>query len=88
MRLLRRPCSSPVCLQTRSRRSSGVPKRTSGKVEGHFKSRSLKVALMFGQDGQVQKTWNSLGRVYFGFQSFQIGDRYGAAVDLEHSFCL
>ena len=37
---------------------------------------------------RVQMTWNSLGGVYFGFQSFQIGDRYGAAVDLEHSFCL
>jgi hypothetical protein len=37
---------------------------------------------------QVRMTWNSLGGVYFGFQSFQIGDRYRAAVDLEHPFCL
>ena len=37
---------------------------------------------------QVLVVWNSLGRVYFGFQGFQIGDRYRAAVDLEHSFCL
>jgi hypothetical protein len=37
---------------------------------------------------QVQMTWNSLGGVYFGFQSLQIADRYGAAVDLEHPFCL
>ena len=42
-----------------------------------------------GQAFQMaQMTWNSLGGVYFGFQSFQIGDRYRAAVDLEHSFCL
>jgi hypothetical protein len=37
---------------------------------------------------QVLVTRNSLGGVYFGFQSFQIGDRHRAAVDLEHSFCL
>ena len=40
------------------------------------------------READMLVTRNSLGGVYFGFQSFQIGDRHRAAVDLKHSFCL